>query len=225
MNAETIITAINANLGDFSQLEEKAKGIDIPGIEKIPEDILRKIKEKYVAVGTARARKRIHEFISRLHQSIEQEKEQSRIQSQKAQETQGTQDELSLDESQYKNPTGYHLRNQTSFRASIGPSVSFGGVIDQRNRKKRKRTSKEELEQKLDEAFALIKEELAIRSDDAELLSGSGRLFVDGELVINNHTDLLRILTTWLMDNHPDIMLNAISGLADMVKSGAAFKE
>ena len=41
-------------------------------------------------------------------------------------------------ENQYKSPTSTHTRRQSSFRSSINPSKSFGGVVAGSNRSNKK---------------------------------------------------------------------------------------
>jgi len=131
-------------------------------------------------------------------------------------------------ESQYHSPTGYHVRNQTAYRASIGPSKSFGGVSDRPGkggkRKNARKRVREDIESRLDSILSIIGEEVAVRNGSAAMAAERGQFIVDGEVAISNHADILKILVMWLAENRPEVAKSAVDSIADMVRSGTIFR-
>lgn len=135
-----------------------------------------------------------------------------------------------INEDQIKSPTGKHRRDQTSFRSSFGPSVSFGGVgsMPIRRMKKDKESTKKSHEDQRDEIEEIaINEgiEETIKNDKLHLLYRQGRL-VDGrtgEVLISNHADLLDKLIGWYVDHDLPTLKKAIYDIAAQIKHGAEY--
>jgi len=214
MNDDAIITALLANLGDPKELVARAKNVETPNVSHRAE---KAFERKYALLGRAAAHNALIKFLGRLKQASDADKARKSEQS-KAQEGLAS-------EAQYKSPTTFHLRNQTAYPSNIGPTISFGGVEHPPKKRKKKLTPKEELERKLDAAFKIIDEELSMERDGALLAAELGQFIVDGEIVIDNHADLLKILVMWLVDNRPEVLQSAVDSIGDMVRSGTAFRK
>ena len=208
MNAEAIITALLANLGDIKELVAKSNAIELP---RVSQRAIFALKRKFVLLGQAAANERTRKFLMRIKAGMEQEKEASKN---------------VASESQLHSPTGFHLRNQSAFPGSITASKSFGGASDPGGggtNAKRKHTRV--LESRLNYAFGLLEEEIAVRvGDGTSLMAERGQLLVDGEPAITNHADLLKIMVLWMAENEPVALRSAVDSMADMVRSGTVFR-
>jgi len=213
MNDEAIFNALMANIGDPQVLVAQSQNIELPSMSK---RALNTVKRKFVLLGKAAFAQSVLDFVTRLKQTVDSTKEQ---QSQKAQAEKMQQGQM--DESQFKGPSGKHTRSQSMFRQSISPSMSFGGVKDVGGKQKKKSTAKEDLEARI---ASILNEDVTIRADGAALLVDRGEFVVDGEVVIRNHADILKLAITWLMDNYPEVAQAAVDGVADMARNGAIFR-
>ena len=221
MNDEALITALLANLGDPNELVRRSRNIETPRVSQRAENAF---KRKFALLGRAMAHVSIIKFAKRLRSAIDQDKAKKAAESKKEQVSAPS----VPTEGQYKTPGDFHTRNQSAFPSSINPTMSFGGVVAGKIGKKkhaRKLTPKEELELKLDGAFGAINEELTMKHGGSMLAAERGRFIVDGEVAIDNHADLLKILVLWLVDNRPEVMQSAVDGIGEMVRSGTAFRK
>lgn len=165
---------------------------------------LESLKKKYALLGQAAANKNMIDFLGRLQDGLNQEKES------KTQEK--TEVPVVASESQYKHPTGRHLRSQSAFPSSINKSRSFGGRKDQT------------LRERLDAAIDAIDEDVAVQKEGGVLMADRGQFFVDGELAIGNHADILKLLVVWMAENAPEVMKSAVDDMANMVRNGAQLR-
>lgn len=223
MNAEAIIAAIMANLDDYDELVKRAESVEVPSISNRANEAF---KKKYALLGQALAHKKMSEFVDKLNQAIQNAKEQAK-QNSEASQTSQTPQESKIDETQYKHGSTFHLRNQTSFPSGLTYTRSFGGDVAQQRKngkpsrkRKRKRIRKENLNNKLLNAFATINEELAHAHDNVVLKADEGQFIIDGENTITNHADILKALFIWLIDNRPEVLNSAMLGIADMLDRG-----
>lgn len=238
MNVEALITALFANLGDPQDLVRRAEQIDTPQVSGRAAEAF---KRKFVLLGRAAANKNVIDFVQRLKASMDAEKEQNEQEKQEDTLTNGptataveTARTAGVNESQYKGPSGKHLRSQSFYPASVNPSKSMGGVVDagghlkriKKNTKKKTRShASENISIKLDEILGLISEEIAVKGDEGTVLAAErGQFVVDGEIVIGNHADILKILVMWLIDNRPEVMQSAVDSIAEMVRTGTVFR-
>lgn len=202
MNGEAIIQALLANIGDPHELILRSNAIDVP--QRISKRASKLFKKKYGLLGQAMAQRKILKFAERLKEQMDSDKEQKQ--------------QKSMSESQYKSPTGYHLRNQTSFRQSFGPSKSFGGVEDTGGKnKKGKKRKIDELEEKL---MSVLEEGIVIRNNDSLLSVDKGELMIDGQVVATSHVDILKLIVMWLLNNREGMMGTILDGVSDMVRNG-----
>jgi len=193
-------------------LIQQSKAIPVSG--KVSSRLLNALRKKYGLLGQALAHEKLVGFINRLREGMDAEKE---TKEQEKQETPKLQKPLAT-ESQYKSPTGAHVRRQSMYPGSVDKSRSFGGVVDSRN----------VLNKRLDEAFKSIdtvNEEIAVRSENDALLAEAGRFIVDKRVAMSNHADILKVLVLWLQDNRPEVMRSAVESMADMVRSGTIFRK
>jgi len=79
-------------------------------------------------------------------------------------------------------------------------------------------------EARLNSRLATIEEDIAVRAQGASLAAEQGRLVVDGEIAVNNHADILKLLTMWLLENEPEVMRDAVDSMANMVRKGTVFR-
>jgi len=228
MNAETIIQAIIANLGDPQAMAKRSELMQIP---KLSGKGLSSVTKRFALLGKAHAHAQLLAFLKRLQSGMQDEKDKNAAASAAASGEGETAlaagrvpADNSLDESQYHSPTGKHLRDQSAYPASINPSMSFGGVFDTGGRKKSK---KKRACESLDTIFKTITidEEIAVRHGGAALAAERGQFIIDGEIAIDNHADVLKILVMVLADNNPEALRSAVDNIADMVKSGAIFRK
>lgn len=148
---------------------------------------------------------------------------------------------VKIREDQNKYPTGKHRRDQSMYPSSFSKSKSFGGVANGGSKKKSKKKKSKSLAERLDAAFSNLSEDtednaiseaadLIISADGAKLDAQGGILYVDGEPVegLDNHADILMNLVAWFANSSNSserISLDlAISGLADMARSGVGFE-
>ena len=136
-------------------------------------------KKKFVLMGQAVAYKKIVDFVERIKQGMEDEKNKSE------------------EERQHDKLAG----------GGSGGNGAVESFLDQ-----------------LESALKLIEEEISIEANGAILEAERGRLTVDGAVAIDNHADILKILTMWLGDNRPKVMEAAVDGIAKMIRSGTAFR-
>jgi len=195
-------------------LKAKSDRVEVP---KASKQAVQAFKRKFAYLGKALAYQELLGFLNRLQKSMADEKEVNAAKSQNAQKGQ-----VAV-ESQYHGPSGKHTRDQSMYPGSIRPSMSYGGVVDGKGVKKKKRT-RESIEDKLTAALSVIDEEVAIRSGQSALAAERGEFLVDGEVAIANHADILKILIMWLADNRPEVAKSAVDSIADMVRSGTIFR-
>jgi hypothetical protein len=199
-----------ANLGDPKDLVTRAEQVQTPQISQRAENLF---KRKYSLLGRAAGQQAVIDFIGRLKKAMDAEKAAGEKQKAGA-----------LGESQYKNATGLHLRRQSAHPSSIGPSRSFGGVVDTGGKKNKNARARKAIEERLDTIFS-VNEEIAVKAGDKTVLAAErGELVVDGKPVITNHADILKVLVMWLVNNRPEVMQSAIDSIADMARTGTVFR-
>ncbi len=238
-NPQSLLMAMEVNVGDVDEQEARAKLMEIPGIESVPESVLDGIKKKYGLLGQVSAYRRFRSFLQRIKSTLDAEEAQQKAESeanrakeeaQSAAEVQPAgeapapgQELVGVKEDQYKQPNGLHRRNQSAHPSNFTGAKSFGGVGPEVDKKKKKK--KLSIESKLAEILIdSLTEEVTVQGNEAVLMAEEGRLVVDGEVVINNHADLLSALTMWMMNERPETMKNAVDGLGEMSRDGTFFK-
>jgi len=209
-----------ANLGDPRELVLRSEQVETPGVSGRANELF---KKKYVLLGQALAHKKMLEFLGRLKRSLENEKQQQKQQSQ-TQPAEAAESQETISELQYKGGPSYHLRNQSAYRSRFTGARSFGGVQHPTapKKSKRKKVRRENLARKLEEA---VLNEVGYDYDGTMILADAGRLAIDDEVVIDNHADVLRVLVMWLIDNRPEVLNSALSGIRDMVDAGTVFRQ
>lgn len=121
-------------------------------------------------------------------------------------------------EDQYKSPTGFHRRRQSSYPSSFTKSKSFGGVAGDKVEKSK---PKSDLDNKLGKAIS--EEQQVIKNSGAYIAPRRGQFIIDGKIVISNHADLLKALVGWMIDNNLDVLQHAISDIRKQIESGAIY--
>jgi len=253
MNAEAVIQALLANLGDPHKLAKRAEEIEVPQVSK---RALERFKKRFVLLGQAVGAQRIVNFLQRLQDSLAAEKAANQKQ---GAEQGGSGDGASLNlaagkeapanslsESQYHGPSGFQVRSQSAYPGSINPSMSFGGTFDVNGKRStgkhggkapskkptRKRATgrnvspNEGLESRLNARFDTLGEDFGMGagSGDATIEADKGRFVVDGQVVMSNGADILKALAMWLIDNEPGVMQRASEELGNMVRKGELFR-
>lgn len=125
-------------------------------------------------------------------------------------------------EDQYKSPSGSHRRRQSAFRSSFNQSKSFGGVDKYFGDNKLDGFT---FSERIDRATESIDEEQQVIKGDmgAFIAPNRGQFIIDGRIVIGNHSDLLKALVNWFVDNDLTTLQCAISSIKDQIESGAIY--
>lgn len=246
LGADAIITAMKVNIGEPDDYLAKAEGMKIPGLANVPPETLRALKIKYGLLGQVAAYRKFMKFVSRMEGSMDdmekKQEEKNAAKKAKEQESQGLDQQLAgkvpgaggeapqqlaagkeidaepISDGQYKGSGSFHLRNQSSFPSSFGPTKSFGGV---QYKKKGKQTKLKEGD--VDKLLSSLFEDMKFGDGMNSINAEEGTITVDGQPVVTNHADVLRVLVDWLVDNRPEVLKSALSGVADSVRSGANF--
>lgn len=207
MNADTILLALSTNLEDADELTAKAKSIDVD-TSGIPDDVLQKLYERFTILGMADHVNKIKKFVNKIKNAIDEEEKRNQEKSQQRQEQEA---QATVAESQYKYPDDKHTRDQSSYPSNVGSAKSHGGV------------TKSKFLEKLSKSIKSIEEDVAIKDQEITMDANSGKLFINGETVIDNHADVLKLLSIWLLDNDPEALKVALNGIKEMIDNGAFF--
>lgn len=248
LGPDAILAAIKVNVGKPDDFLQKAENMKIPGLANMPPETLRALKTKYGLLGQVAAYRKFLKFITRLEIQMDEisDKQEQKNAAKKAnkEEGEGLQPQLAgkigppeaegqrlaagkeadgnpINDGQYKGSGEFHLRSQSAFPSSFGPTKSFGGI---QYRKTSKKKGKKLKESDIDKMLSSLLEDMSFSDGVNSINAEEGTIFTDGSLAVGNHADVIRVLVDWLVDNRPEVLKSFLSGFSDSVRSGATFE-
>ena len=128
-----------------------------------------------------------------------------------------------ISDGQYKHSSAFHLRNQSSFPSSFGPTKSFGGV-QYKTKGKKAKLKEADVDKLLSSLFEDMTEDMKFDDGVNSINAEEGTIYTNGNLTVENHADALRVLVDWLVDNRAEVLQSFLAGFASNVSSGASFE-